>query len=261
MTFTIHRTPVQGQPLDYHVAGEGKPVIYLHSAGGVSITGPLQKLAQTRRVHVPVTPGFDGTAPRAGLADVADYAALVAEFAAQTVGERFDVIGTSFGAWVALWLAVHRPAMVDHLILQVPAGFRFGGKGGLPADPEARLKALFAHPGRATAPAKAPAVIEANRRTYEALAALPGGATVDEALSARLAEIEAVTLILQGTEDPVVPAEAGAHLKARIRTSQRVFVFDAAHSIEVDQPARVARLWTEFLSRGQGFVLNKGTAG
>lgn len=259
MSYQIKQAKLSAGPLSYHTAGSGKPVLYLHAAGGVSITKPLETLAQTHEVFAPVVPGFDGTPPMESLETIQNYVALVAEFAEKNIGDRFDVIGSSFGSWVALWLSVLHPAIVDHLILEVPAGFRFGGKGGLPSDPEARMKALFVHPDRVTAPAKSSEVMAGNRRTYEAIssATIPEGATVDEALSARLGEVQAVTLVLLGTEDPVVPAEAGAHLKRHIPVSQRVFVFDAAHSIEVDQPERVMRLWREFLSRGQGFVLNR----
>jgi pimeloyl-ACP methyl ester carboxylesterase len=260
MDFQIRQAAFDSETLEYHVAGQGKPVLYLHAAGGVSITRPLTALAQTHQVFAPVTPGFDGTAPLDSLTSVQDYAALVARFAATTIGERFDVIGSSFGAWVAMWLAALNPAMVDHLILQVPAGFRFDGEGGLPDDPAARMRALYAHPDRITAPAKPGPVMAANRATYERLATLPGGATVDQALSERLTGIEAVTLIILGADDPVVPPRASAHLKRMIPMSQRVFVFDAAHSVEVDQPDRVTRLWSEFLDRGQGFVLNRGAA-
>lgn len=254
MQFRMKDVPTTGGPLPCHVAGEGKPILHLHSAGGVTITAPMQALAGSHRVCAPVCPGFDGTPARAGIEGVRDWAGLVAQAAAAELGARFDVIGSSFGAWTALWLAALHPEMVDHLVLEVPAGFRFGGKGGLPEDPEARKRALFAHPERITAPPKPPEVQQGNLAAYTALA---GGIALDEALDARLQDIEAVTLILLGTEDPVVPPEAGAHLKARIAASQRVFVFDAAHSIEVDQPERVTRLWTEFLSRGRGFVLKR----
>lgn len=258
MTFEIKQATLGAGTLSYHVAGSGKPVLYLHSAGGVTITSPLEELARTHQVFAPVAPGFDGTKPLGGVDNLANYVALVAEFAAKHLGERFDVIGSSFGSWTALWLAANHPTMVDHLILGVPAGFRFGGKGGLPADPAERFKALYAHPERIKGPSKSPEIMEANRQTYERLTA---GVAVDEKLSEKLTSIEAVTLILLGTEDKVVPAEAGAHLKRSIPVSQRVFVFDAAHSIEVDQPERVSRLWQGFLERGQGFVLNQeGTA-
>lgn len=254
MSFELKQTELSAGKISYHVGGSGKPVLYLHAAGGVTITRPLQELAKTHQVFAPVAPGFDGTAPIASIATMADYVALVAEFAAKMVGERFDVIGSSFGSWTALWLSVKHPQMVDHLILGVPAGFRFEGKGGLPADPEERFKALYAHPERIEGPKKSPQVMEANRLTYEKLA---GGVLVDEELSACLPTVEAVTLILLGAEDRVVPPEAAAHLKRHIPVSQRVFVFDAAHSIEIDQPERVTRLWKAFLERGQGFVLNQ----
>ncbi|MGK9052973.1 alpha/beta fold hydrolase [Xaviernesmea oryzae] len=255
MTFEIKTAELSGGKLAYHVGGAGTPVLYLHAAGGVMLTEPLKALTRNHTVYAPICPGFDGTEGNEGLKTVRDWVAMVAEFAQKLVGERFDVIGSSFGSWTALWLAAENPKMVDHLILGVPAGFRFGGKGGLPADPEARFKALYAYPQKITSTPKTPEVMANNGKTYERLA---NNVQVDEALSARLPSIEAVTLILLGTEDKVVPAEAGAHLKRHIPTSQRAFIFDAAHSIEVDQPERTLRLWTAFLKRGPGYVLNQG---
>lgn len=254
MSYEIKEATLSGGPLSYHVAGTGKPILHLHSAGGVTITRPLDTLAESYQVFAPICPGFDGTTRWDSLASVRDWAGVVAEFAKANVGERFDVIGSSFGSWTALWLAALNPGMVDHLVLEVPAGFRFDGKGGLPLDLEARMKALYVYPENIPGGPKAPEIARGNLETYTALA---GDITVDEALSEKLPDIDAVTLILLGTEDTVVPPEASAHLKRSIPVSQRIFVFDAAHSIEVDQPERVTRLWQGFLSRGRGFVLNR----
>ncbi|WP_105439800.1 alpha/beta fold hydrolase [Neorhizobium sp. T25_13] len=255
MSFVLKTIELSRGRLTYHVGGTGQPVVYLHAAGGVMLTEPLKALTGNHTVYAPICPGFDGTEPNESLKTVRDWVAMVAEFAEKRVGPRFDVIGSSFGSWSALWLAAEHPKLVDHLILGVPAGFRFEGKGGLPADPDARFKALYAHPQKIKSAPKSPDVMAANGRTYERLA---NNVQVDEALSARLPSIEAVTLILLGTEDKVVPAEAGAYLKRNIPTSQRAFIFDAAHSIEVDQPERTLRLWTDFLKRGPGYVLNQG---
>ncbi len=255
MAFEIKTIELSRGKLSYHVGGEGTPVLYLHAAGGIMLTEPLKALTGSHKVYAPICPGFDGTEGNEGLKSVQDWAAMVAEFAEKVVGPRFDVIGSSFGSWTALWLAAEQPKMVDHLILQVPAGFRFEGKGGLPADPDARFKALYAHPQKIKSKPKTPEIMGANGKTYERLA---NNVQVDEPLSARLQSIEAVTFILLGTEDSVVPAEAGAHLKRNIPTSQRAFIFDAAHSVEVDQPERTLRLWTDFLKRGPGYVLNQG---
>ena len=73
---------------------------------------------------------------------------LMAEFARAAIG-KCDVVAESLGGWAALWLAVRHPDLVEHLVLQGPAGLRDEGTGGLPADPEGRLRALFAHPERA----------------------------------------------------------------------------------------------------------------
>ena len=256
MDFTPRRTDLPEGALHWQDAGAGKPVLYLHAAGGLSPSRPLLALTRTHRVVAPVAPGFDGTAPMEAVASIRDYAALVSRFARAEVAERLDVIGTSFGAWIAQWLAISDPDLVDHLILQVPAGLRFGGKGGLPSDPGALRQALYAHPDRLDAPPKTAEVMRGNDEAYTRYSG--GLDREDTDLVTRLHEIAATTLILSGTEDPVVPVEAASRLKHEIRQSQHVFVYDAAHSIEVDQPDRVFRLWREFLSRGPGFVLNRG---
>jgi hypothetical protein len=48
-------------------------------------------------------------------------------------------------------------------------------------------------------------------------------------------------------------------LKAKIPTSHLIYVYDAAHAIEVDQPERFLTLVGDFLARGQGFLVNAGT--
>ncbi|GGL79631.1 alpha/beta fold hydrolase [Wenxinia marina] len=257
MDFTPRTADLPQGTLHWHEAGAGKPVLYLHAAAGLAPSRPLRNLTETHRVLAPIAPGFDGTDALEGVDSVRAYAALVADFIRAQQIERLDVIGASFGAWVAQWLAIEAPDLVDHLILQVPAGLRFGGKGGLPADPEALQRALYAHPDRIDTAPKSAEVRAGNAAAYGRYS---GGLEREDAdMVARLGEIEATTLILIGTEDPVVPPEAAATLKREIRQSQRVFVFDAAHSIEVDQPDRVGRLWQDFLARGRGFVLNRGT--
>ena len=43
----------------YHVAGDGPPVLYFHSAGGIRYTYALDELAKDYRIHMMVAPGFE----------------------------------------------------------------------------------------------------------------------------------------------------------------------------------------------------------
>jgi pimeloyl-ACP methyl ester carboxylesterase len=82
----------------------------------------------------------------------------------------------------------------------------------------------------------------------------------DADLIARIGEIQAYTLILGGSRDERVPAQAVQALKSRIRRSQLLYVYDAAHAMEVDQPERVASLVEDFFLRGDAFIVNAGGA-
>ena len=108
----------------------------MHAASGVRETEPLVALARNFRVYAPVVPGFDGTPAHDDVASMEALARLEGEFADEVIGETTDVIGHSFGGWLAAWYTVLHPDKVGQLVLECPAGFRADGAGGLPSDAE-----------------------------------------------------------------------------------------------------------------------------
>src|SRR5437762_14127652 len=82
--------------LTYFVAGEGRPVLYLHPAGGVRRTRVLEGLAKSFALHVPVIPGFDGTSIHGAVKSMRGLATLVGEFIEEVMARPCDVIGCSF---------------------------------------------------------------------------------------------------------------------------------------------------------------------
>ena len=68
------------------------------------------------------------------------------------------MVAESFGGWVALWLAAKHPDLVEHLVLARPGGIcATKAPAAFRADPEGRMRALYAHPGaRADGNALAP---------------------------------------------------------------------------------------------------------
>ncbi len=251
-SFQAQEVSLSGGKLRYHVAGEGRPVLYLHSAGGVRLSPALETLAQTFRIYVPTLPGFDGTPRFTGVSSMPQLAEVAHEFGTAAVGDHCDVIGHSFGGWLAAWLAVLQPELVGQLVLEAAAGFRPEGAGGLGGTPEELRRRMFAHPERLT-DEKPPDVQAANRALVEHY---HGPTATDQQLLARLPEIQCLTLIVQGTEDGVVPPESARLLKKHIPASFLSYVFDAAHGIEVDQPDRFAALVREFLERGPAMIIN-----
>lgn len=235
-------------------AGNGRPLLHLHSAGGPRFSPVVQSLTEKHRVICPFVPGFDGTAVLDKVKTVTDIADLYAEFIRTEIGGNCDVMAESFGGWIALWLAARHPDLVDHLVLEGPAGLRAGGKGGLPADPAERHRQLYAVPERAPEETRDDATLNANRKVVIDYSA---NTAFDQALADKLPEIQARTLIVMGYKEQIIPIETGHLLKARIPHSHLTYMFGAAHAIEFDQPERVGALVADFLARGESFIVRE----
>src|SRR5258708_16253016 len=140
--------------LTYFMAGEGRPIVYLHPAGGVRWTRVLEGLSKSFALYVPVMPGFDGTSAHGAVESMQGLAKLMGEFIDKVIGGPSDVMGCSFGGCVALWLAGQRPGRGDPLVLQGPAGVR--PRGAPPPHAGALRTPLFLHPAK-LAPGSQPA--------------------------------------------------------------------------------------------------------
>ena len=53
-----------------------------------------------------------------------ELAGLAHEFGKKMIGDTYDVMGQSFGSWVAVWYGIMHADPVQQLILECPAGFR-----------------------------------------------------------------------------------------------------------------------------------------
>lgn len=256
-----HTIRLASGALRYAVQGRGRPLLYLHPLGGLRWTRVLDRLAQTHTVYAPLMPGFDGSPTHAGVNSGEQAGRLAGEFIDSAIeasrSAPVDVMGHSFGGWVALWLAVQRPERIDHLVLEAAAGLRPADAPPPPADPAAFQEALWRHPENHLLDTRA-AGDDAGNPAMRAQYAVP--ATTDERLLARLDAVRHQTLILAGTDDRITPKEGHRLLKSRLESAYLIYVYDAAHGIAVDQPERTYELIENFLTRSQSFLVNWGTA-
>ena len=116
-----HKTVVDGRRVNYGVAGEGLPVLFLHGwgLGSHSYKRALKRLVrQGCRVYAPALPGFGGSAKLPGRCNLDGYA-LWADGFLEAVGvdEPALAVGHSFGGAVATKLAHDFPARVGYLVL------------------------------------------------------------------------------------------------------------------------------------------------
>jgi pimeloyl-ACP methyl ester carboxylesterase len=211
-----HSLELSSGEITYFRTGGGRPLLYLHPAGGVRRSKVLEGLGRSFSLAVPVIPGFEGTALHPEVKSRRALALVVGEFANRVIGGRCDVMGWSFGGAVALWLALERPELVDRLVLECPAGL---------VSIDRKIKRV-------------------NRALLEHYGADDGK---DEALLGRVGEIGHTALILQGTDDGTIPAASAKLLKTALGKASLVYVQQAGHDLEMDQPERVLRVVKEFL--------------
>ena len=78
---------------------------------------------------------------------------------------------------------------------------------------------------------------------------------------ARLGEITCPTLILQGAIDAVLPPESVEFLASQVAESRLVYLQDAGHLIDMDQPERWLRLIRELITESWNFNPSPQTVG
>ena len=237
MSFNEHTVRADGFAIRYLTAGEGRPLVCLHGAGGLRMSRSHDLLAQTRRVIAFELPGF-GTSPANERSQTMDDLAGTMLGAVDALGiDRFDLWGTSFGGRLAVCLAVAAPERLGGLVLAAPAVIRTERRP--PQDPQELAAILYAHPERRPPAAPTPPEILAKER---ALVDRLIGPPRDPVLEAAMRELPVPTLVLFGTEDRLTPPELGRHYRRLLPDCQFVIVYDAAHAIDCDRPEAFAAI-------------------
>ena len=238
----------------YMEAGEGPPLIHLHGAGGLHMTPAHQLLSRDRRVIVFEMPGFGASAENTRSATMADLAATMAR-AVHALGiEAFDLLGSSFGGKVALWLTALHPERARALVLEAPAAIRPAGMRPPSGTAAEMAQLLFAHPERAEPMPELDAVVALKQRS---LVGRLRGPDRDQALEDRMRGLQTSVLVLFGTLDRVMPPEMGRVYKTLLHNCHLVFVYDAGHLIGAERPEAFAEVVGDFLDRRKAFVISR----
>jgi pimeloyl-ACP methyl ester carboxylesterase len=235
-------------------AGQGTPLVHLHGAGGLRLTHAHELLSRQHRVIVFEMPGFGASPENTRTQTLIELGATMASAVTGLGIDRFNLLATSFGARVALWLVLQQPDRVPALVLEGPGAIRPPGHRPPSGTPEEIRRLIFAHPERlGPLPAADPA-IEAKTR---ALVGRLRGPDRDAELEARMHGLATPTLVLFGTLDLVMPPEMGRCYKALLPNCHLVFVYDAGHEISTDRPEAFADVTDDYLERHEAFVISR----
>ena len=235
-------------------AGDGPPLVHLHGAGGLRLTPAHRLLAERFRVIAFEMPGFGQSAENTRTATMPDLATTMRR-AADALGlDRFALMGTSFGGKTALWLTAQSPERVRALVLEAPAAIRPAGASPVAGTPEQMAARLYAHTERM---APLPSVDPGVQAKQQGLVARLRGPDRDPELEAALRGIAVPVLVLFGTLDRVIPPEMGRHYKELLPECHLVLVYDAGHAIGAERPEAFAEIVTDFLDRGDAFLISR----
>ena len=251
--FAEHHVDADGFRIRYLEAGQGPPLVHLHGAGGPRLGRAHDLLAARFRVIAFEVPGFGESSENLRSGSMPELARSMARAVTALGLDRVNLMGTSFGGTLALWLAVQHPDRLDALVLESPAAIRPESHMRPHLPPEQLARLLYAHPERQPPFRLDPAVLA----KQEALVARLRGPNRDADLEGQLAGLHIPTLVLFGTLDRMIPPEMGRLYREKLGNGHFVLVYDAAHEIGADRPEAFTSLVSDFLERHAQFVVNR----
>lgn len=236
-------------------AGQGKPLVFLHGANGVSGWLPfMAQLSQHHDVIVPEHPGFGESDTPDWLDRTGDLALFYLDFFKHLGLNNVHLVGTSLGGWIAAELAVRNDTNLSSLTLVAPAGVRVKGSPmadiflwspekmarNLVHDPELAAQMM---PGDMTQEQQM--LVLKNRLTTARLAWQPRLHNPD--LRKWLHRVSVPTQILWGSEDQLIPAAYAQAWCDLIPGSQSTVFPSCGHLPHVEMTDLYCKTLTQFI--------------
>ena len=200
-------------------------------------------------------PGFGQSPANTKSLTVQDLANTVGHAVPKVVPGKYTLIGTSFGANVALWHTLQAPDNVEALILISPTAILPVG-GPLAGSAEDMSGSLLAHPENwQRLIAMDPAAFAKERTLVQRIK----GTTHDQEAEVRLGEIRCATLVVFGLNDRLVAPEAARVYREKIPNSNNSIVYDAGHAIVAERPEALINVVADFVEHRETFVVGRRT--
>ncbi len=254
-------TITQNATIDYDVHGEGLPLVLINGLG--FRPWAFFKQIPTLSRHFSIIT-FDVRGERNLKGGVADFAADTVALLDHLGVRKAHVLGTSLGGFVAQYLALERPNLVERMVL---VGTSYGGRGAEATSPWA-LARMMGWPSFSVEGAFRRGLETATSEAYRArhpeeferivrwrLADSPTLSTYYEQVRAAtrfdvsggVGSITSPTLVIHGVEDRYVPVANAVALAEAIPGAKLRVLEDAGHLVFIEQAADVNREVVTFL--------------
>jgi pimeloyl-ACP methyl ester carboxylesterase len=247
-----------GISLDLWEGGKGRPLLFLHGAGGFRPDHPfLGLLGEHRRIIAPSHPGFGTSSLPEWIDRPEDIAHVYLNLLDRLSPDPIDLIACSLGGWIGAELTSMVPEKFGKLIFVAPVGVKLGSRDTLDipdifALPAATIEKLLYHePERFRAdPAKMTdqelAVMLRNRETTALLTWEPY--MHNPKLRHRLRRVTNQTLFLRGEHDGLISADYMDGYAKLLPNARAMTLPNAGHAPQVEQPEAFVRAAVAFLN-------------
>ena len=247
-----------GISIDLWEGGNGRPLLFLHGAGGFRADHPfLELLGAHRRIIAPSHPGFGLSSLPDWIDRPEDIADVYLNLLDRIGTGPVDLIACSLGGWIGAELTSMVPEKFGKLIFVAPAGVKLGSRDALDipdmfALPAATIEKLLYHePERFRAdPSKMTdqelTVMLRNRETFALLAWEPY--MHNPKLRHRLRRVSNPALFLRGEHDGLISADYMDGYAKLLPNARTMTIPHAGHLPQVEQPEAFVKAAIAFLN-------------
>lgn len=249
---------IAGCEIEYHEAGEGRPLLFLHPGGGFRPDDPyVAMLSEKRRLICPSHPGFGRSALPDWIDSVDDIAHIHLELLDKLKISELDMMGSSIGGWTAAEMATMAPERFKRIVLVAPVGVKTGPADTLDipdifvmAPPE--VPKLMFHDAAKMAPdfsKMSDEDMSIMLRNRESLALYVWEPYMhNPKLPHRLQRVSAPVLFVRGASDGLVGAEYIERYARLVPNGQIITIGEAGHAPHLEQPEAFVEAVETFLA-------------
>ncbi|HWH26700.1 MAG TPA: alpha/beta hydrolase [Pseudolysinimonas sp.] len=255
---SAERAHIRGQEIAFRRAGSGPTLVFLST---VALSGrwlPIYgQLAEHFEVIVPDLPGFGLSPQGESMRDIDDLVFTLAEFLDELGVGKFDLVGHSFGGWVAAEFAAFYPDRIGALVLITPMGVRVQGEAVADLfrqDAQGRLNLMLNGNTDLLVDESDEEPLERLLQDFHDLTGFGRFAwnpRYDIRLDVRLGRVKNRALIIGADDDRVVPASHAARFAELLPNSQQLTIHGTTaptgHAVHVQEPAVVAAAIDNFV--------------